>query len=124
MNFIPAWMFRYRKALGGLLFSIGAACLAHMAWSSAGWNVAQDGVLLACFNPLVPLEENDYLEIVITSAAHDEIRRRLDLYGVFDKQLFPDLDGMAKWLKYHEFECPDCQPIEESGTDKSGTVAS
>ena len=85
---------------------------------------SQDGVLLACFNPLVPLEENDYLEIVINAAAHDEIRRRLDLYGVFDKQLFPDLDGMAKWLKYHEFECPDCDTTEVSVTDQTGTVAS
>jgi hypothetical protein len=66
---------------------------------------AQDGILLACFNPLEPLEEKDYLEIVISASAHEEIRRRLDLYGVFDKQLFPDLDGMAKWLKFHEFEC-------------------
>lgn len=66
---------------------------------------AQDGVLLACFNPLDPLEEKDYLEILIKAEAHDAIRKRLDLYGVFDKQLFPDLDGMAKWLKFHEFEC-------------------
>lgn len=65
----------------------------------------QDGVLLACFNPLSPLEEKDFLEIIIKADAHDAIRKRLDLYGVFDKQLFPDLDGMAKWLKFHEFEC-------------------
>lgn len=66
---------------------------------------AQDGVLLACFNPLEPLEEKDYLEILIKAESHEAIRKRLDLYGVFDKQLFPDLDGMAKWLKFHEFEC-------------------
>lgn len=66
---------------------------------------AQDGVLLACFNPLEPLDEKDYLEILIKAEAHVAIRKRLDLYGVFDKQLFPDLDGMAKWLKFHEFEC-------------------
>jgi hypothetical protein len=65
---------------------------------------AQDGVLLACHQPLQPLEERDYLEIVITHQAHDDIRRRLDQYGVFDKQLFPDLDGIAKWLKYRVFE--------------------
>jgi hypothetical protein len=65
---------------------------------------AQDGVLLACHQPLKPLEENDVLELVITQAAHDDIRRRLDQYGVFDKQLFPDLDGIAKWLKYRVFE--------------------
>lgn len=65
---------------------------------------AQDGVLLACHQPLLELDEKDYLEIVIKHEAHDEIRRRLDQYGVFDKQLFLDLDGIAKWLKYHEFE--------------------
>jgi hypothetical protein len=65
---------------------------------------AQDGVLLACFQPMRELEEKDYLEIVIKHEAHDDIRRRLDQYGVFDKQLFPDLDGIAKWLKYRVFE--------------------
>lgn len=65
---------------------------------------AQDGVLLACWQPMQELEEKDYLEIVIKQGAHDEIRRRLDQYGVFDKQLFPDLDGIAKWLKYRAFE--------------------
>ncbi|MBF0178395.1 MAG: FRG domain-containing protein [Magnetococcales bacterium] len=65
---------------------------------------AQDGVLLACHQPMQPLEEKDFLELVIKQAAHDDIRRRLDQYGVFDKQLFPDLDGIAKWLKYRVFE--------------------
>jgi hypothetical protein len=65
---------------------------------------AQDGVLLACHQPTRPLEESDYIEIVIKHQAHDDIRRRLDQYGVFDKQLFPDLDGIAKWLKYRVFE--------------------
>ena len=65
---------------------------------------AQDGVLLACWQPMKPLDETDYLEIVIKHAAHEDMRRRLDQYGVFDKQLFPDLDGIAKWLKYRAFE--------------------
>jgi hypothetical protein len=65
---------------------------------------AQDGVLLACYRPLEPLEEKDYLEIIVKHDAHEDIRRRLDQYGVFDKQLFPDLDGIAKWLKYRAFE--------------------
>jgi hypothetical protein len=65
---------------------------------------SQDGVLLACWQPMQPLDEKDYLEVVIKQAAHEEIRRRLDQYGVFDKQLFPDLDGIAKWLKYRAYE--------------------
>lgn len=65
---------------------------------------AQDGVLLACWLPMQPVDEKDYLQIVIKQTAHEEIRRRLDQYGVFDKQLFPDLDGIAKWLKYRAYE--------------------
>jgi len=65
---------------------------------------AQDGVLLACWQPMKPLDEKDYLEIVIKQGAHEAIRRRLDQYGVFDKQLFPDLDGIAKWLNYRAYE--------------------
>ena len=65
---------------------------------------AQDGVLLACHQPLGPMDDKDYLEIVIKHEAHDDIRHRLDQYGVFDKQLFPDLDGIAKWLKYRVYE--------------------
>lgn len=65
---------------------------------------AQDGVLLACHQPMLSLEDKDVLELVISHIAHDDIRRRLDQYGVFDKQLFPDLDGIAKWLKYRVFE--------------------
>ncbi len=65
---------------------------------------AQDGVLLAVQQPFQDIEEKDYLEIIIRHDAHDDVRRRLDQYGVFDKQLFPDLDGIAKWLKYRVFE--------------------
>jgi hypothetical protein len=66
---------------------------------------AQDSVLLACHQPFEALEERDCLEIIIRHDAHDDIRRRLDQYGVFDRQLFPDLDGIAKWLRYRVFEC-------------------
>src|SRR6266487_4261050 len=36
---------------------------------------AQDGVLMACHQPMEPLEEKDYLEIIIKNEAHDDIRR-------------------------------------------------
>lgn len=67
---------------------------------------AQDGVLLACHQPLNPIEDNEYIEIIIKhdNNNHKNICHQLEQYGVFDKQLFPDLDGMAKWLKYKEFE--------------------
>ena len=65
---------------------------------------AQDSVLLACHRPFEALEDRDWIEIVISHDAHDDIRRRLDQYGVFDRQLFPDLDGIAKWLRYRVFE--------------------
>lgn len=67
---------------------------------------AQDGVFLACYHPLDPIDDNDYIEIIIKheKGNHKKICKQLEQYGVFDKQLFPDLDGMAKWLKYKEFE--------------------
>lgn len=65
---------------------------------------AQEGVLLACYKPMEELEEQLYTEIVIKASAHERIRAELDKYGIFDKQLFPDLDGVAKWLKYERFE--------------------
>src|SRR5205814_115613 len=49
---------------------------------------AQDSVLLACHKPFEALEDRDCLEIIIRHDAHDDIRRRLDQYGVFDRQLF------------------------------------
>ena len=54
--------------------------------------------------PFEALEECDCLEIIIRHDAHDDIRHRLDQYGVFDRQLFPDLDGIAKWFRYCVFE--------------------
>lgn len=65
---------------------------------------AQDSVLLACQRPFATLEERDWLEIIVRQDAHNEIRQRLDQYGVFDRQLFPDLDGLAKSLRYRMFE--------------------
>jgi hypothetical protein len=65
---------------------------------------AQDSVLLACHHPMEELQDQDWLEIIIRHDSHDDIRHRLDQYGVFDKQLFPDLDGIAKWLRYRVFE--------------------
>ena len=65
---------------------------------------AQDSVLLACHRPFEALEDLNWIEIEIRHDAHDDIRRRLDQYGVFDRQLFPDLDGIAKWLRYRVFE--------------------
>ncbi len=65
---------------------------------------AQDSVLLACHQPFKELEDREWIEILISHEAHDDIRRRLEQYGVFHRQLFPDLDGVAKWLRYRVFE--------------------
>lgn len=91
------------KTVEPSLFSIGSNIIYDPPHVSPRIR-AQDGVLLACALPMQPLDEKDYLEIVIKQSAHDEIRRRLDQYGVFDRQLFPDLDGIAKWLKYRAYE--------------------
>jgi len=65
---------------------------------------AQDGVLLACHQPTQAIPTEDYLEIQVNGAKRKAIRVELELYGVFDKQLFPDLDGLARWLKFKVFD--------------------
>ncbi|MEI6569688.1 MAG: FRG domain-containing protein [Verrucomicrobiota bacterium] len=65
---------------------------------------AQDVVLLACHQPTVVIPETDYREILIDRDSRNNIRIELETYGVFDKQLFPDLDGLAKWLKFKVFD--------------------
>lgn len=65
---------------------------------------AQDGVLMAYPDPIKPLDPSRYLEISINTSARCEILKRLEKFGVFDRQLFPGLDGVAKWLKYKHYE--------------------
>ena len=91
------------KTKAPLPFEIRENVIYHPPHISARMR-AQDSVLLACHQPFEALEDHDWIEIVIRHDAHDEIRRRLDQYGVFDRQLFPDLDGIAKWLRYRVFE--------------------
>jgi hypothetical protein len=64
----------------------------------------QESVLLAFDDPFRELESHEYLEIKVPAAAHGDIRDDLDRYGMFDKQLFPDINGLATWLKYRAFE--------------------
>lgn len=64
----------------------------------------QESVLLAFDDPFRELEVHEYLEIKVPASAHSDIRDELDRYGMFDKQMFPDIDGVAKWLKYRAFE--------------------
>ncbi len=54
--------------------------------------------------PTKQLESHKYIEISIKSAAREEILNRLEKFGVFDRQLFPDLDGVAKWLRFKHYE--------------------
>lgn len=65
---------------------------------------AQNGVLMAFPDPTRPLDPSRYLEISIKISARDEILSRLEKFGIFDRQLFPGLDGVAKWLKYKHYE--------------------
>lgn len=65
---------------------------------------AQDGVLMAFSNPTETLTPEKYIEISIKKSAREEILHRLEKFGVFDRQLFPDLDGVAKWLRYKHYE--------------------
>ena len=61
----------------------------------------QNGVFLVFHDPLSPLDENEYAEIVIPKGCQKDICRQLNRAGHFDKQLFPDLSGVAKEIRYH-----------------------
>lgn len=61
---------------------------------------AQDGVLMAFPNPLEILDPDLYIEVSIEAKARKDILKQLEKFGVFDRQLFPGPDGVAKWMKY------------------------
>lgn len=71
---------------------------------------AQDGLLLAFADPTQDLDSTRYQELIIPACARATIRIELERYGVFDKQLFPDLDGLSKWLKFKVFDNQSTPP--------------
>jgi hypothetical protein len=68
---------------------------------------AQSGVLTVHSDPTVPMHRFPDLRIyriTIKGSASDEIDETLFEYGITRKMLFPDLVGMADWVKRMKFD--------------------
>ncbi|MDC3411854.1 FRG domain-containing protein [Aquibacillus sp. 3ASR75-11] len=64
--------------------------------------VAQDGLFTVHNNPLLPLEENEDIEIEkirINGNCRNTIKQTLDFYGIHKASLFPGLDGITEYLE-------------------------
>jgi len=66
---------------------------------------AQSGVFAIQPDPRVPVEfeksaKGGFLKLIIAAKAKPEIYERLNQLGTHYKSLFPDLGGVAKWVRY------------------------
>ena len=64
---------------------------------------AQSGVFTVQPDPTVPFDHPTMKQIRIEPSARGAIRNVLFKYGVNAKALFPDLDGLATWVKFLKF---------------------
>ena len=60
----------------------------------------QAGLFTAHADPTTPLDETDMQRIVIAGSARRAIKRTLYWYGIHHGTLFPDLDGLAKHVRW------------------------
>jgi hypothetical protein len=61
---------------------------------------AQAGVFTVQPDPTVPFEHMTMIQIRIKDTARAKLREVLFKYGINAKTLFPDLDGLAAWVKH------------------------
>lgn len=68
---------------------------------------AQSGVFTVHHDPTVPLDSLSHLylsRITIKSSVTNDINERMFDYGISRRMLFPDLDGVADWVKRMKFD--------------------
>lgn len=66
---------------------------------------AQSGLFTVHPSPFQPLEELESLDqVVIEPEAVAPLRRQLSLYGINDQSMFPDLDGLARHIRWMRFK--------------------
>jgi hypothetical protein len=64
---------------------------------------AQGGLFTIQPDPTKPLEAENLAQIKIAKESKEEIMKTLLGYGIHRKTLFPDLDGLAAWIKQLRF---------------------
>lgn len=62
---------------------------------------AQNGVLTFHPQPTVEFDPEGLVKLVVPGGVCFKIKERLDLYGINQAQLFPDLDGLSGHLHWH-----------------------
>lgn len=67
---------------------------------------AQSSVFTVHPIPWLHFDSPDVTKVVIAPGAKDEMRECLDIYGINRKTVFPDLDGLALWIKRRTFQLP------------------
>jgi hypothetical protein len=76
---------------------------AFMPAHIAGRIRAQSGLFTVQPDPTIPLDAEDLSQIRIEKRARKEIKYNLFNYGINIKSLFPDMDGLATWIKQWRF---------------------
>src|SRR5690606_15367924 len=66
---------------------------------------AQSGLFTISADPTVPLTKDVVAQIRIKKEGKREIKHMLNKIGVHEKALFPDVDGLAKWIRWMKFDC-------------------
>lgn len=61
---------------------------------------AQSGLFTVHPNPLEPYESKHISKVAISFGLRREIKKRLNRFGMHEAYLFPDLDGIAKHIKW------------------------
>lgn len=66
---------------------------------------AQSGLFTISPDPTVSLIKNVVAKIRIRKERKCEIKHMLNKIGVHEKALFPDIDGLSKWIRWMKFDC-------------------
>jgi len=83
---------------------------------------AQAGVFTYHPDPFEPLADFVVAKIVIPRSARPLMRLNLEQLGVNEKNLFPDIQGLAQWLRWQKFDCATwCQENELPNSQIQGT---
>lgn len=65
---------------------------------------AQSGLFTISPDPTIPLEKNVVARIRVNKDCKQEIKLMLNKIGVHEKTLFPDIDGLSRWIRWMKFD--------------------
>lgn len=65
---------------------------------------AQSGLFTITPDPTIPLAKNIVARIRISKDSKQEIKLMLNKIGIHEKALFPDIDGLSRWIRWMKFD--------------------